>query len=63
MSAPPFGVPAPPYPCAYNSHVLAAGTILHRIHDARFGACEFNPGLGHSRFAPFEVDGAKVPTA
>lgn len=56
-------VPAPPVPLECNSHELAAGTVLHRIHDGRFGPCEFNPGLGHSRFAPFEIVGAAIPTA
>lgn len=63
MSAHPIGVPAPPDLCACSIHILSAGAILHRIHDGRFGACQFNPGLGHSRFAPFEIAGTKVPTA
>ncbi len=57
------GVPPPPDALLCNTHVLPAGTILHRIHDARFGGRTFNPGLGHSRFAPFAVAGAQVPTA
>src|SRR5262245_61741020 len=30
------------------------GTPLIRCHDVRFGATEFNPGLGAGRFHPFE---------
>jgi hypothetical protein len=34
-----------------------------RCHDSRFGATEFNPGLGHGRFHPFtDAKGEAVPT-
>lgn len=34
------------------------------MHDVRFGGTSFNPGFGHSRFAPFQdLDGIQVPTA
>src|SRR6185295_9678942 len=34
-----------------------------RCHNVRFGASEFNPGLGGGRFHPFEgPDGGPVPT-
>lgn len=33
------------------------------MHSSDFGATSFNPGYGHSRFAPLiAVDGAKIPT-
>ncbi|HYI40890.1 MAG TPA: RES family NAD+ phosphorylase [Allosphingosinicella sp.] len=56
-------VPPPPASIECTVGKLAAGTVLHRIHDGRFGPTQFNPGLGNSRFAPFELRGAKVPTA
>lgn len=62
---PPAGpaVPPPPDLLECNAVVLSAGTVIHRIHDEQFGAAEFNPGKGGSRFAPFQVAGAFVPTA
>ncbi|WP_197417248.1 RES family NAD+ phosphorylase [Sinorhizobium sp. GL28] len=37
--------------------------MLHRVHDARFGSCTFNPGLGRlSRFAPLHLPGGPIPT-
>lgn len=56
-------VPLPPYSLTCNLHRVGAGTLLHRIHDRRFGAIDFNPGKGSSRFAPFEIGGSFVPTA
>lgn len=56
-------VPAPPADLECSGFLLAAGTRLHRIHDDLFAPCVFNPGYGHSRFAPFEVGGVKIPTA
>lgn len=36
---------------------------MRRCHDIRFGATEFNPGLGQGRFHPIRrPDGAIVPT-
>jgi hypothetical protein len=41
----------------------AGGLGIVRCHDSRFGATEFNPGLGHGRFHPFEDSrGRQVPT-
>ncbi len=57
------GVPPPPAFLECSTHVMPAGAIVHRIHDARFRATDFNPGYGASRFAPFEIAGRKVPTA
>src|SRR5689334_6425480 len=65
MSAPAGGtiiVPPPPDPIDCALFSLKKGTLIHRVHDQRFTAAEFNPGFGKSRFAPFEVVGAAVPT-
>jgi RES domain len=56
-------VPLPPSPLECHIFTLPQGTLLHRIHDGKLGAAEFNPGFGASRFAPFEIAGTKVPTA
>lgn len=57
-------VPAPPCPLTCNTHTLPAGTVVHRIHDTRFRAEEFNPGIqGNSRFAPISTAaGTLIPT-
>jgi hypothetical protein len=56
-------VPPPPSGLSCNVLHLKAGTPLHRIHARSRRAYEFNPGFGHSRFAPFtDAAGAKVPT-
>lgn len=62
---PPSGtVPDPPPKLECNFHPIPAGLVIHRIHDQRFAADEFNPGFGKSRFAPLEAtDGRTVPTA
>jgi len=65
MSAPAGGaiiVPPPPDPIECAVFVLKTGTVIHRIHDERFTANAFNPGFGKSRFAPFDVAGAPIPT-
>ncbi len=56
-------VPAPPASLDCNIYTLQAGTVIHRIHDKRFGPTDFNPGLGSSRFAPFQIGGTPIPTA
>lgn len=56
-------VPSPPAALDCNVHGLAPDTVLHRIHDQRFGATAFNPGFGSSRFAPLDSGGTQVPTA
>ena len=39
------------------------GERIVRCHDSRFGATEFNPGLGRGRFHPFRAaTGSMVPT-
>ena len=65
MTLPPLSVtvPPPPQPLECNETVLPAGTRIHRIHDRQFGATQFNPGRGNSRFAPFAVAGSAIPTA
>lgn len=64
MSASPLpDVPDPPDSLQCAIFNLPRGTALHRIHDRRFAGNTFNPGLGNSRFAPFSVGGASVPTS
>ncbi|MEP7009521.1 MAG: RES family NAD+ phosphorylase [Acidobacteriota bacterium] len=38
------------------------GEPIVRCHDGRYGATEFNPGLGAGRFHPFTVKGRYIPT-
>lgn len=56
-------VPAPPRGLECALWTLAEGTLIHRIHDRRFAGDSFNPGIGASRFAPFEIGGSRVPTS
>jgi hypothetical protein len=47
-------VPGPPFPFDAIEEPVLAGSPLYRIHTDRFGAAEFNPGLGAAtRFAFF----------
>lgn len=55
-------IPPPPDPIECAMFDLKAGTVIHRIHDQRFAAAAFNPGFGKSRFAPFDIAGAPIPT-
>ncbi len=44
-------------------HLWQRGSPLLRCHDSRFGATEFNPGLGAGRFHPLVAgDGEPIPT-
>jgi RES domain-containing protein len=55
-------VPPPPSSITCNVMSLAAGEIVHRIHDTRFEATTFNPGFGDTRFAPIRTpDGNPIP--
>lgn len=55
-------VPAPPSPFSALTHVLARGSILHRVHSKR-DANDFNPGRGApTRFAPIFAGSVPVPT-
>lgn len=59
------GVPEPPDLATLDPliHVWQRGAPLLRCHDSRFGATEFNPGLGGGRFHPLtSPDGVPVPT-
>ncbi|HYG61476.1 MAG TPA: RES family NAD+ phosphorylase [Thermoanaerobaculia bacterium] len=43
--------------------VWERGKSILRCHDVRFGASEFNPGVGRGRFHPLrDLDGRPVPT-
>ncbi|ANC84186.1 TPA: RES family NAD+ phosphorylase [Pseudomonas putida] len=54
----------PPATLHISHFILPAGTLLHRVHQGRFGATEYNPtGGGNARFSPIAVAaGAIVPT-
>lgn len=43
---------------------LAAGTVLHRVHQSQYRADQFNPGVrGNARFSPIQDDqGQAIPT-
>lgn len=57
LSLPPDDLPAP------NLESWPAGKPLVRVHNASFGATEFNPGAGHGRFHPIrDRDGILIPT-
>ncbi|MBI2376464.1 MAG: RES family NAD+ phosphorylase [Deltaproteobacteria bacterium] len=56
--------PSPPNPFpGVHRHVLKASSAIHRIHDARFDANAFNPGIGsRTRFAPLRpATGTPIP--
>lgn len=55
--------PPPSDKLKFHLVTLDSGTLLHRIHDSRFAATEFNPGFGNSRFAPFAIATVPIPTA
>lgn len=44
--------------------VLPSGTLLHRIHPAKYGPAVFNTGtVGNARFSPIQTaDGGPIPT-
>lgn len=54
--------PPAPFPGVHR-HVLKAGSTIDRIHDRRFAANEFNPGIGSpTRFAPLKPEtGGPIP--
>lgn len=54
----------PPATLHLSHFVMPAGTLLHRVHQERFGATEYNPtGGGSARFSPLtNAAGAIVPT-
>ncbi|WP_306233258.1 RES family NAD+ phosphorylase [Agrococcus beijingensis] len=56
-------MPPPPEPFDALTHLLAGGSGLNRVHHQSREATAFNPGRGMpTRFAPFNVDGAPIPT-
>lgn len=51
----------PPSTLHLSRFTLAAGTLLHRVHQARFGATEHNAtGSGNARFSPIRTAGGEV---
>ncbi|HYQ53925.1 MAG TPA: RES family NAD+ phosphorylase [Pseudomonas sp.] len=63
MAKPPR-LPAPGEALNLSFITLEAGTLLHRIHNERFGAAQYNPtGLGDARFSPIrDAAGQVIPT-
>ena len=55
--------PPPSGKLSFRLECVERGSVLHRIHDSRFDATAYNPGLGNSRFAPFKIAGHSIPTA
>lgn len=60
----PAVVPAPPQTLHVTLAKLAPGQVLHRVHQERYRADQFNPGVrGNARFSPIQDDqGQPVPT-
>lgn len=56
--------PEPPALAVTNRVIIAAGTLLHRVHDRTFEPASFNPCVGRpSRFAPLrDANGRCIPT-
>ncbi|MGE8452505.1 MAG: RES family NAD+ phosphorylase [Pseudomonadales bacterium] len=54
----------PPVTLHVSHFILPAGTLLHRVHQGRFGATEYNATeRGNARFSPIAIAaGAIVPT-
>lgn len=56
-------IPLPGHDNRVKTGVWEAGRPLHRIHSLRFGASQFNPGLGEARFSPLrDAQGLPIPT-
>lgn len=57
-------IPAPHPSLAISIIKLPAGSLLHRIHLARYQAEQFNPGMrGNARFSPISNNqGVAIPT-
>lgn len=60
----PLSVPAPHHPLRITRTHLPPDTLLHRIHNEKYHACQFNPGLhGNARFSPVsDSTGSPVPS-
>jgi len=56
--------PAPPEVPHTTMKTLEAGTVLHRVHQDRYMADQFNPGTqGNARFSPIQdAKGTAIPT-
>jgi hypothetical protein len=60
----PSGTPVPPDKLHTTLTSLAKGEILHRVHQSKYQADQFNPGAhGNARFSPIQDEQAKpIPT-
>ena len=58
------GTPVPPDKLHVTLTTLATGETLHRVHQKKYHAEEFNPGIqGNARFSPITSEhGAPIPT-
>jgi hypothetical protein len=56
--------PAPPDKLHATLTSLAQGEVLHRVHQSKFQADQFNPGVhGNARFSPIQDEhGKPIPT-
>lgn len=63
-SAPSSATPEPAGDLHASFTELAAGTVLHRVHQSQYQADQFNPGVrGNARFSPIQDDqGQAIPT-
>lgn len=63
-SSNPLSVPAPHHPLRITRTHLPPDTLLHRIHNEKYHACQFNPGLyGNARFSPVsDSAGSPIPS-
>jgi RES domain len=59
-----FTTPIPPSTLHVTFTLLAKGEVLHRVHQAKYQADQFNPGVqGNARFSPIQNEhGAPIPT-
>lgn len=59
-----FGIPAPGSALRLTLLELPKGQVLHRVHQDKYRAAQFNPGTqGNARFSPIQDEmGRSIPT-
>ncbi|WP_369327070.1 RES family NAD+ phosphorylase [Alcaligenes nematophilus] len=59
-----FGIPAPGSVLRLTLMELPKGQVLHRVHQDKYSAVQFNPGTqGNARFSPIQDEmGRPIPT-
>lgn len=56
-------LPTPPANLNVTVETLKQDTQIYRVHSDKFGAVQFNPGLGNARFSPItDQAGKQIPT-